>query len=72
METLLKDFLMQTRAVEARRKGKFDVLLQIRIRRGSPDSFRIESLIQHEPQEDGLVVQAAAAVFEVDLPQSSI
>ena len=72
VEAFFKDFLVETGAVESGSHGKFDVFLECFIGGGSPDAVRIEALIQHETQEDGLVVQVNFAVFGVDLAQTGI
>ena len=72
MEAFFKDFLVEACAVEPGSHGKFDIFLECFIGGGSPDAIRIEALIQHKAQEDGLVVQVDFAVFGVDLAQTGV
>ena len=72
MEAFLKNFLMQTRTVETRFHGEFNILFQIFIRGRSPDSLRVKTLIQHQPEKNRLVVQIETVPFNMTFPQSRI
>ncbi len=72
VEAFLKNFLMETRAIEARRHGKFDIFLERGIRRSGPNSVRIEALVEDKAQVAALVVEHDPTIFDGDFAQAGI
>ena len=71
-ESRLKDFLMQTRAIEAAGQAHFDVLLQRLIGRRRPQTLGIESLVEDQALEKRLAVDQYFTPVDGDLAQAEI
>ena len=56
-ETLFKYLLVQTGTIETGLHREFNIVAQCLIRRSSPDTVRIESLVQYQALVEGFVVQ---------------
>ena len=72
VEAVLEDLLVQARAVEAHGHRALDVGLELRVRGRGPDAVRVEALVEHEAQEDGLAVEQDAVALARDLAHREV
>ena len=63
---------MQAGAIETNGLAHLDIMLQSLIRGSCPDAIRIESLIQHQTLEIGLIVEVEVTICQMNLAHASI
>ena len=71
-EAGLEHLLMQTRAVEARRHGQADIVLERFVRGSGVDAVRIKALIQDQALEHGFPVDEEAVSVQLHLAHAEV
>ena len=72
MESLLENLLMETGSVETDTHTELDVTLESLVRRRSPNSIRIESLVKDQPQIQWLIIEEHTVAFYMNLSHTRI